>query len=63
MIALTALSIALLLWTAIYCVRKAISDFRGTTPASGIPGVIAVLGALIPAGLLSFALLMAYSGV
>ena len=63
MIALTGLSIALLLWTALYCVRKAIADFRGATPASGILGLVAAFGAMLPIGVLSFALLMAYSGV
>jgi hypothetical protein len=63
MIVLTGLSIALLFWTTLYCVRKAVADFRGATPASGILGLVAALGAMLPIGVLSFALLMAYSGV
>lgn len=63
MIALTGLSIALLLWTALYCVRKAMADFRGATPASGILGLVAAFGAMLPIGVILFALLKANSGV
>jgi len=39
-------TVALLVWNAIYCARKIISDFRGPTPASGVWGLFALAGAL-----------------
>jgi hypothetical protein len=63
MIAATVAAIALLLWNAVYCTRKALADFRGPTPASGVAGLLAIVGAVLPMALLAFLLLLSHSGV
>ena len=63
MLALVLISIALLIWTATFCIRKTIADFRGPKPASGLGGLLAVAGALVPLALLTMALLVSRSGI
>jgi len=38
------ISLGLLVFSAIYCARKTISDFRGARPAAGVWGLVALTG-------------------
>lgn len=41
------ISLALLVCNAIYCARKMVADFKGSEPAAGIWGLLALAGALM----------------
>lgn len=56
-------TVALMLANLAYCVVKVRSDFRGPTPATGVWGVFAVLGAVSVIAMAVVGFLVAGSGI
>lgn len=58
-----AATIALLIWNAIYCSMKIISDLRGPKPANGVWGLFALAGVLSVIAIAVVSLGVAASGI
>jgi hypothetical protein len=63
MIAWFIVTVALLIWNAVYCGLKIAADFRGPKPASGVWGLFALAGVLSMIAMALVATGVAASGI